>query len=136
MIMIDIDDLKSVNDACGHRAGDRAIREVSKRIMESIRQCDTAARYGGDEFAIILPNTPLADATVVAQRIIDFVTESPIIWKREQIHLSVSVGLGQYDAGFSADDITNRSDQALYSAKQAGKNTIRIFQHAEKDTMR
>ena len=128
LIMIDIDNLKKINDACGHRVGDKVISEISKKIKVCIRQTDTAARYGGDEFAVILPNTLLADAVVVAERMVDSVSESPITWKKEQIALSISVGVGEYGAESSPEDITSRSDQALYMAKQAGKNTVKIFE--------
>ena len=132
LIMVDIDNLKKINDAYGHRAGDKVIREVSRRIRECIRQIDTAARYGGDEFAVILPNTSLSDATVVAERMVDAVANSPTTLKKEQISLSISVGLGQYDADTNPEDITSRSDEALYKAKQAGKNTVRIFEPSRK----
>jgi diguanylate cyclase (GGDEF)-like protein len=128
LIMVDVDNLKKINDAYGHRAGDKAIREISRRIKECIRQIDTAARYGGDEFAVILINTSLEDAIIVAQRMVDAVANSQTTWQKEQIPLSISVGLGQYDAETSPEDITSRSDQALYLAKQAGKNTVRIFE--------
>ncbi|MCJ7675493.1 MAG: sensor domain-containing diguanylate cyclase [Sedimentisphaerales bacterium] len=132
LIMIDIDDLKKINDAYGHRAGDKVIREVSRRIKECIRQIDTAARYGGDEFAVILPNTSLSDATVVGERMVEVVSRTPTTWQKEQIPLSISVGLGQYDADSNPEDITSRSDQALYTAKQAGKNTVRAFEPDQK----
>jgi len=132
LIMVDVDNLKKTNDTYGHRAGDKVIREISRKIKECIRQIDTAARYGGDEFAVILPNTSLSDATIVAQRMVNVVASSPATWKRDLIPLSISVGLGQYDADTNPEDITSRSDQALYSAKQAGKNTVRIFEPSKK----
>jgi len=132
LIMVDIDNLKKINDAYGHRAGDKVIRQISRKIRECIRQIDTAARYGGDEFAIILPSTSLNDATIVAERMLNTVSISPITWKKEQIEVSISVGLGQYDADTSPEDITSRSDQALYTAKRAGKNTVRIFEPTRK----
>ena len=128
LIMVDVDNLKKINDDYGHRAGDRVIKEISKRIKECIRQIDTAARYGGDEFAVILLNTSLIDASVVAKRMVDAVSRIPTVWNKEQIALSISVRLGQYDAEASPEDITGRSDLALYAAKQAGKNTVRIFE--------
>ena len=131
LIMVDIDNLKNINDAYGHRAGDRVIKEISKRIKECIRQIDTAARYGGDEFAVILLNTSLIDASVVAKRMVDAVANKPTDWNREKIALSISLGLGQYDVQASPEDITSRSDQALYEAKQAGKNTVRIFESSK-----
>jgi diguanylate cyclase len=132
LIMVDIDNLKKINDAYGHRAGDKVIREIGKKIRGCIRQIDTAARYGGDEFAVILPNTSLADAVIAAERMVDAASELPITWKKEQIALSISVGVGQYDAESSPEDITSRSDQALYMAKQAGKNTVRTFEPTKK----
>jgi len=133
LIMVDIDNLKSINDVYGHRAGDKAIRKVSKKIKECIRQIDTAARYGGDEFTVILLNTSLDDAVIVAQRMVDAVADSQVTWQKEQIALSISVGLGQYDPDTTPEDVTSRSDQALYMAKQAGKNTVRIFESAQND---
>ncbi len=128
LIMVDIDGLKKINDVYGHHAGDKVIGEISKKIKACIRQIDTAARYGGDEFAVILPNTSLADAVVAAERMVSSVSESPITWQKEQLVLSISVGVGEYDSESSPEDITSRSDQALYMAKQAGKNTVRIFE--------
>ncbi len=128
LIMVDVDNLKKINDAHGHRAGDKAIKEISKRIKKCIRQIDTAARYGGDEFAVILINTSIIDASVVAKRMLDAVAKTPTSWNNKEITLSISVGLCQYDAQATPEDITGRSDQALYLAKQAGKNTVRIFE--------
>lgn len=127
LLMVDIDFLKKVNDSYGHRAGDKIIKEISRRIKSCIRQIDIAARYGGDEFAVIFPNTSLAKAKVVAERILQEVSETPVFWNGEKIKLSVSLGLGEYDGNFSPEDITSRSDDALYEAKLAGKNQISIF---------
>lgn len=132
LIMVDIDNFKKINDTLGHRAGDFIIKEISTRILQSIRQIDTAARYGGDEFAIILPNTSLTDAAVVAERMVNVVGGSPVMWQKEEIPISISVGLGQYDSEDSPDDIASRSDKALYAAKQAGKNTFKISQPHKK----
>lgn len=127
LIMVDVDNLKTINDKYGHRAGDKVIREISRRIKECIRQIDTAARYGGDEFAVILLNTELSDAVIVAERMVEAVARIPATWNKHEIQLSISVGLGQYDSETTPEDITSRSDKALYTAKQAGKNTVRIF---------
>ena len=135
LIMIDIDNLKKVNDAYGHRAGDKVIREISMKVKKCIRQIDIAARYGGDEFAVILPNTRLTDAVLVAERMVDVVGHSSVGWNKEQIPLSISVGLGEYEADTNPEDIANRSDQALYAAKQAGKNTVRVFEPANRPNL-
>ncbi len=127
LIMIDIDNLKNINDVYGHRLGDRVIREISRKIRNSIRQIDIPARYGGDEFAVILPNTSLIDAVVVAERMVEAVNNSPLHHKDNQIKLSISVGLGQYNADTNPEEITSRSDLALYMAKKSGKNTVKIY---------
>ena len=128
VIMADIDNLKPINDNLGHRAGDMVIKQVSRRIGACIRQIDTAARYGGDEFAIILPNTSLADAVVVAERMVKMVNETVMVWEQNEIKLSLSVGVGQYSAQNTPGDVAKATDQALYAAKQAGKNTVRVFE--------
>ena len=128
VIMADIDNLKPINDTYGHRAGDMAIKQISRRMSACIRQIDAAARYGGDEFAVILPNTSLEDAIMVAERMVEMVSGTPMVWEQNEIQLSVSVGLGQYGSETCAGDVTKATDQALYAAKQAGKNTVKVFQ--------
>lgn len=127
IIMADIDNLKPINDNYGHRAGDMVIRQIARRLSACIRQIDTAARYGGDEFAVILPNTSLSDAIVVAERMVQMVGESPIMWDEHEIKLSISVGVGQFDSlSCGPGEVTKAADQALYAAKQAGKNQVKV----------
>ena len=127
--MADIDNLKSINDIYGHRAGDKVISHISQKIKECIRQIDTASRYGGDEFAVILPNTKIDEAICVAQRLVDTVSNSPVTWdENHAIKVSISIGIGQYDGTSSPEDITSKSDAALYNAKKMGKNTLKVFQ--------
>ena len=127
-IMVDIDNFKTINDTYGHRAGDAAIKRVSTKIAACIRKIDIAARYGGDEFAVILPSSTIEDAKTVAERIVKEVSTTQIMWEMNKIQLSVSVGVGQFDSSMTPDEITRCSDSALYDAKQAGKNTVRIFE--------
>jgi diguanylate cyclase (GGDEF)-like protein len=131
IIMADIDNLKPINDNFGHRAGDLAIRQISRRIRACIRQIDIAARYGGDEFAIILPNTTLEDAIGVAERMVKMVSASPITWDHNKIDLSVSVGVGQYGGDCAPGDVTRTTDEAMYKAKQGGKNRVIAFEQKE-----
>jgi len=128
VIMADIDNLKPINDKFGHRAGDMTIKRVSRKIVSCIRKIDTAARYGGDEFAVILPNTAIPEAVIAAERMINEVSKSPIIWERQKIQITISIGVGQYESQMCPEEIAHRSDEALYAAKQAGKNTVKVFQ--------
>lgn len=127
IIMADIDNLKPINDSYGHRAGDMAIKQISRRLSACIRQIDIAARYGGDEFAAILPNTTLVDAAVVAERMVNMVKETPMMWEQNKVTLSISVGVAQFDGENCAGDVAKITDQALYSAKQAGKGRVYVF---------
>lgn len=128
IIMVDIDNLKSVNDTYGHRTGDEVIRQISRQIQECVRHMDTAARYGGDEFAVILPNTSISEARLVARRMVTSVAGSKLKLKNGSLLLSISVGLGEYGPETSPMDMTHYSDRALYLAKKAGKNTFRVFE--------
>jgi diguanylate cyclase (GGDEF)-like protein len=135
IIMADIDNLKPVNDKFGHHAGDMAIKRVSRKIVSCIRKIDTAARYGGDEFAIVLPNTSLSEAIIVAKRMVTEVSNSPVIWEKQKVYISISIGVGQCEGQMSPEEITRHSDEALYAAKQAGKNTVKVFESLRTNTI-
>lgn len=100
IIMADIDNLKPINDKFGHRAGDMVIKRVSRKIVSCIRKIDTAARYGGDEFAVILPNTSLSEALIAAERMVSEVCDSPVLWERQKIYI--------YQSALESDDMTAR----------------------------
>ncbi|MCH9021324.1 MAG: sensor domain-containing diguanylate cyclase [Planctomycetes bacterium] len=126
LIMIDLDNLKQINDQYGHRAGDAVLLDVTRHIVYCIRETDIAARYGGDEFAIILPNTSLSDALIVAQRLLEMVSENPITIDNQRINASISIGLGQFQTHNTTEDFMRESDTALLEAKSTGKNRIQI----------
>lgn len=129
LIMIDLDDLKHVNDQFGHRAGDAVLMHVADQIRSCIRETDIPARYGGDEFAIILPNTSLSDAMIVAQRLLDQVSAEPLRIGKRRHRVTVSIGLGQYRPDYSIEDFMNQTDGALFEAKTTGKGRIHIFEY-------
>lgn len=122
LLLIDVDDFKRVNDLYGHGIGDQALRSIAAAIDGSIRSIDIAGRYGGEEFAVLLPETPLEGAAVVADRIRSAVAEGA-----GPVHSTVSVGvavLAEEDA--SPASLLERADTALYRAKSLGKNRVEL----------
>jgi diguanylate cyclase len=125
--MIDIDDFKGVNDSFGHLAGDTVIRDVAEILRRSVRVFDVCARFGGEEFAIIMPGSVVESAAMVAERIRERIEAyRPADPGLEKISLTVSIGLAVSSPGMSAHDLIDSADQALYLAKRAGKNRVRV----------
>jgi len=120
ILMIDVDHLKRINDAGGHRAGDQALARIGASIRESVRATDIPARYGGDEFAVLLPHTAAADAAVLAERI-----RARAHLLIGDIPLSVSIGIADTDDG-GASALVSRADAALYASKATGRDRISV----------
>ncbi len=126
-IMCDIDKFKAVNDTYGHDVGDAVIIEVANRIRKSVRNVDIACRYGGEEFVIIMPDTDIEYAHVVAERIRREVAEHPVIAEQgsKQIYTTISMGLSSLEAeDDTPQKLLKRADLALYAAKHAGRNRV------------
>lgn len=125
VLMIDLDGLKGINDSLGHMRGDDVLRAVSRAIARSIRNVDSAYRYGGDEFIVLLPETEFIGAYVVAEKIREGVEEiGPAIGAAED-STSVSIGLVSHpEDGSSAEELMVAADRAMYQAKSLGKNQI------------
>jgi two-component system cell cycle response regulator len=127
VIMLDLDYFKSINDTFGHDAGDDVLRELATRMRKSIRGIDLACRYGGEEFVIVMPETDMAVATIVAERLRRRIAAEPFAIQQgaRQIAATISIGIATLDA---ADDtvakILKRADQALYRAKRDGRNRV------------
>jgi diguanylate cyclase (GGDEF)-like protein/PAS domain S-box-containing protein len=127
VMMIDLDYFKKINDAHGHAVGDAVLQGTVKRSLESLRQSDQLGRLGGEEFAVILPETELAAAVDVAERLRQHLAERPLIAEREAVPCTVSVGVAQLNArDHTIDDLFNRADEALYVAKNNGRNRVEI----------
>jgi diguanylate cyclase (GGDEF)-like protein len=123
ILMIDSDNLKSVNDAHGHAAGNQLLRQLAKAIQAELRFTDVAARYGGDEFIVLLPDTPAKGAMEVAERIRTRIHNAPLHLNGSSISASVSIGIACYpEDGGTLDALAAHADGALYSAKQDGRN--------------
>lgn len=131
VIMLDIDHFKQVNDRFGHLVGDRVIMEVARRIQKALRRVDQACRYGGEEFAVLLPETTLTQAEMVATRLWQLVTKQPTVSGELKLKITVSVGVATYhhDGVIAVDTLLDRADKAMYYAKQNGRNRVVIYNH-------
>ena len=128
LFFIDLDHFKDINDSLGHRIGDLLLREVSSRMSEVVRDCDTLARLGGDEFTIFAQNIDNREnADLMAQKLLD-VLEPPFKVESHTIYVSASIGITLFpDDGDQVDELLINADVAMYNAKGAGKNTYRQF---------
>jgi diguanylate cyclase (GGDEF)-like protein len=125
LLMIDLDDLKSINDRFGHWQGDRALRLVGQVIRNGIRQIDTGARFGGDEFVVLLPETDTTGGWVLAEKIRRGVAEGGLEADGVPIPTSVSVGLVTYPRdGETVGALLERADAAMYRSKRAGRDRV------------
>lgn len=125
ILLLDIDHFKAVNDNFGHQAGDQALAAVAAICATMLRPADILARFGGEEFAVLLPETKTEDARSVAERLVSAVTSSPISTNAGDLPLSISIGLASSDAQTtSIDHLIERADAALYVAKRAGRNQV------------
>jgi diguanylate cyclase (GGDEF)-like protein len=125
LVVIDIDHFKPINDSHGHDAGDAVLRGVARRIAKSTRQTDFAARIGGEEFAIILPETPLFEAMQFAEKIRAIVAATPVeAGEGRELNVTVSIGVANalHSRTHSRAELFQAADQALYRAKANGRN--------------
>jgi len=123
VMMLDIDHFKQINDSHGHLSGDMALKAISQAIKEHVRDSDLFARWGGEEFILMLPFTEGDQAAVFAERLREMVRELKI----EQLPaLTVSIGVAEYRENDSMETLLERADQALYRAKEEGRNRVRI----------
>jgi diguanylate cyclase (GGDEF)-like protein len=128
LLMLDLDGLKAANDRFGHAGGDQLLRAVAETLSGDIRVTDLAARYGGDEFVLLLPETDLAGAMLVADKVRIDISRLALPHDGQVIRTSVSVGLVTYpDDGRSSTELMRRADLAMYEAKRRGRDQIVRF---------
>jgi diguanylate cyclase (GGDEF)-like protein len=123
LLMMDLDELKAINDKYGHFVGDRVLRGVGEVIRAGVRRIDTAARYGGDEFVVLLPETEASGAYVLAEKIRLGATDLNLPGVGVKTSLSVGV-VGYPDDGRTSDELMISADQAMYASKRGGKNRV------------
>jgi diguanylate cyclase (GGDEF)-like protein len=124
LVLADIDDFKRINDQFGHHVGDEALRRFAGLLTAELREIDVAGRLGGEEFAVLLPETDLEGALVAAERIRRAVEESELaLSEAVRIRFTASLGVASYE-GDPADRLLRRADAALYQAKADGKNRV------------
>ena len=129
LIIADIDLFKNINDTYGHLFGDKVIRAVAHILRQNVKGKDTAGRYGGEEFVLVLPDTPLEGAEVLAETIRHAIEHSRIrnVENNQTIgKVTLSFGVAAYQSGETASQLIERADRALYASKQNGRNRVTV----------
>jgi len=131
-LLLDIDHFKSVNDKYGHPIGDKVLQHVANKIRESIRTIDVPGRYGGEEFAVILPDTVGENAYIIAERVRQTVAKAPYVLERDdkstiEVPVTISIGISSIEKDETEEDVIRTADTALYQAKNAGRDRTVMF---------
>ncbi len=124
VILCDLDHFKAVNDSLGHDGGDAVLRHASQVISRVARETDTTCRWGGEEFLVLLPNTDLAAAAHVAERIRKLMAETPATFAGQEVRVTLTLGVASLRAGEALDAVVARADASLYDGKLAGRNRV------------
>ena len=137
LVFFDLDDFKKINDTYGHQVGDFVLRALGQLILHSIRQSDIALRYGGEEFVVLMPNTDSNDALKLSNRIRKNLTKKPLVEDGVKIDITISGGVAVYPLhAKTADELIYFADSALYRAKGAGKNNVKVFKNENRHCFR
>ncbi|MBW2522900.1 MAG: diguanylate cyclase [Deltaproteobacteria bacterium] len=135
VVLIDVDHFKSINDGHGHPAGDAALQRVAEILTAAVRKGDVVARYGGDEFALLLPETPVEGARTLAERLWQATRTAGFAWRDRPVPLTLSVGVAEMAAECDEPSaVLALADRALYEAKRAGRNAVRTDPGPSKGT--
>ncbi|HSW60196.1 MAG TPA: sensor domain-containing diguanylate cyclase, partial [bacterium] len=126
MLMIDIDNFKNINDTYGHAAGDIVLKSVTRTFRKGLRDVDIAARIGGEEFAVLMPNTDIDGAKIVAERLRGSVESSSVEYEGKVLKITISIGISDCSNVNSIDEMMKNADDALYVAKNEGRNCFKV----------
>ncbi|MBI5098489.1 MAG: diguanylate cyclase [Nitrospirae bacterium] len=125
LMICDIDFFKKINDNFGHKVGDLALKKLAELLKERLRINDFISRYGGEEFAIVLPHTDMKGAMIAGESIRSYIDMSVFSYKNQKIPLTISVGISSFKKGDDVNTVFERSDKALYLAKKSGRNKVK-----------
>ena len=127
LIIWDIDLFKLINDNFGHKAGDKTLTLVAQLIFNNCRETDFIARFGGEEFVMLLPNTLSEQAFILAEKIRTLISNSGFNYNGKSIKLTISCGISEFAEGDEFEAVFERADQALYQSKEQGRNKCSII---------
>lgn len=128
IIALDLDQFKQINDTFGHLVGDEFLTAFAAICRKNIRAVDLFARFGGDEFIILLPNADIQRAQQVSERLLQALANAPVKIGEEEISITVSIGIsGLHNEGDTVESILQRADRALYNSKGSGRNRITVW---------
>lgn len=126
LAVLDVDHFKCINDDFGHLAGDRVLKIIAGELRKRLRKTDFIARFGGEEFALLLPHTPLPEGLRLLDTLRQGIEQCPFHFKGEPVTVTLSGGLGRFAEGETLEQVFERADHALYAAKDAGRNRIEL----------
>ncbi len=126
LLLFDLDKFKQLNDTYGHQGGDAVLASVAQQISALLRDTDIFGRYGGEEFGVVLPETPLSGAVMVANRICQTIASQAVSYQQQHIAVTLSIGVASF-TGQTIDELIQQTDIALYNAKRQGRNCVRAY---------
>jgi len=124
LVILDMDHFKRINDGYGHAAGDLVLMQTSRILRQALRDVDTVARWGGEEFVLLMPDTPPGPALLVTERIREALASSTVVYEGSEIRCTASFGLTELQDADTINQAVSRADQALYQSKQQGRNRV------------
>lgn len=132
LLLLDIDNFKRINDTYGHEVGDKALRLCARTIGQTVRDIDVLARFGGEEFVVLLPDTPLEQASAIAERVRQRVADTPLELTGRRVTMTLSIGCSSSTRASDMADLIRSADRALYAAKARGRNRVEVASRPER----